>query len=89
MVDQRMKSCFCKRHIQSGPTGQGVGNVATNPGEASISSLSVLCDITKGRIAQLTKEKDDLFPFLRGCSTGNKHVTNRKHCLQINNICQW
>lgn len=45
------------------PQGREGGNVATNPGEASLSSINALCDITKGRIAQLTKEKDDLFPL--------------------------
>lgn len=68
------------------PQGREGGNVATNPAEASLSSIGAPCDITKGRIAQLTKEKDDLFPFSWGCSTGHKHVTNRKHCLQISNM---
>lgn len=62
----------------------GRANVATNSREVSLWSISALCDITKGRIAQLTTEKDDLFPFLHGCPTGHKHVTNRKcHWLHL------
>lgn len=85
MVDQNMKSCFSLLFLQVSHTSwlhrAGRGNVATNLGEVSLWSISALCDITKGQIAQLTTEKDDLFSFLRGCPTGHKHVANRK--------CQW